>query len=56
MFHEVDSGGYKSGNGSWNGMMALVISGEADIGIGDFAMTKERFEFVSFTVVLGYDR
>ena len=48
MVHETDSYGSKSGNGSWNGMMALVSSGVADIGIGDFTVTKERSEVVAF--------
>jgi hypothetical protein len=33
--------------------MELVISGEADIGIGDFVVTKERSEVVAFTNTLG---
>jgi ABC-type amino acid transport substrate-binding protein len=33
-------------------MMALVISGVADIGIGVFTMTKERSEVVAFTDAL----
>jgi hypothetical protein len=37
-------------------MMSLVSCGAADIGIGDFVMTKERSEVVSFTVALGYGR
>ena len=49
MLHETASYGSKSGNGSWNGMIALVSSGEADIGIGDFTLTKERSEVVAFT-------
>jgi len=49
MVHETDSYGSKSGNGSWNGMMALVSSGVADIGVGDITVTKERSEVVAFT-------
>ena len=56
MIHEANSFGSKSGNGSWTGMMALVISGVADIGIGDFTMTKERSEVVAFTDALGFAR
>jgi hypothetical protein len=41
--------GTKSGNGSWNGMVELVHSGVADIGIADFTVTKERSEVVAFT-------
>jgi hypothetical protein len=36
-------------------MMALVSSGAADIGIGDFFLTKERSEVVEFTYTLGID-
>jgi hypothetical protein len=37
-------------------MMALVISGVADIGIGVFTMSKERSEVVAFTDALGFGR
>ena len=56
MFDESDSFGSKSGNGSWSGMVALVISGIADIGIGDFVVTKERSELATFTDPLGFMR
>jgi hypothetical protein len=46
--HETDSYGSKSGNGSWNGIVSLVYSGVAEIGIGDITVTKERFEVVAF--------
>ena len=36
--------------------MAQVISGIADIGVGDFVMTKERSEVVAFTDTLGLIR
>jgi hypothetical protein len=36
-------------------MMALVSSGVADIGIGDFVLSKERSEVVAFTDTLGID-
>jgi hypothetical protein len=45
----TDAYGSKSGNGSWNGMVSLVHRGVADVGIGDFTATKERFEVVAFT-------
>jgi ABC-type amino acid transport substrate-binding protein len=56
VFQGADSFGYKSANGSWKGMVALVISGLADIGIGVFTMTKERSEVVAFTDALGFTR
>ena len=49
VLHETDSYGSKSGNGSWNGMIALVSNGVADIGIGVFTVTTERSEVVAFT-------
>jgi len=48
VLHETDSYGSKSGNGSWNGMVSLVYSGVADIGIGSFTVMKERYEVVAF--------
>jgi ABC-type amino acid transport substrate-binding protein len=54
--HVTDAFGSKSGNGSWNGMVALVSSGVADIGIGDFTATKKRFEVVAFTDTIEFSR
>jgi ABC-type amino acid transport substrate-binding protein len=51
-----DSYGSNSGNGSWKGMIALVISGNADIGVAPFLLTKERSEVVDFTESLGFIR
>ena len=56
MFQEADSFGHKSGNGSWSGMMALVSSGIADIGIGDFIVSKDRSEVVEFTDTVTFGR
>jgi len=56
VFHEEDSPGSKSGNGSWNGMTALVISGVADVGVGSFYVTKERSEVVTYTDPLQFIR
>ena len=56
MFHEGDSPGSKSDNGTWNGMIALVSSGVADIGVGPFTVTKERSEVVTYTDTLGFER
>ena len=56
MFHEADSYGSMSGNGTWNGMTALVSSGVADIGIAAFFFTKEKSEVVAYTDPLGLAR
>jgi hypothetical protein len=45
-----------SGNGTWNGIMALVSSGIADIGVGYFMMSKQSSEVVAFTDTLGFGR
>jgi hypothetical protein len=37
-------------------MMALVISGIADIGIGEFIVSKERSEVVTFTDTIVFGR
>jgi hypothetical protein len=37
-------------------MTELVSSGEADIGVGYFMMSKERYEAVEFTDTLGFAR
>jgi len=56
VFHQADSVGIKSGNGSWSGMTGHVISGIADIGVSAFYLTKERSEVVVYTNTLGFLR
>jgi len=56
VFREADSYGIMSGNGSWNGMVAHVISGIADVGVSGFHLTKERSEVVAYTDTLGFIR
>jgi ABC-type amino acid transport substrate-binding protein len=53
---EEDSYGSNTGNGSWNGMFGLVMSGNADIGVSAFYMSKERSEIVAFAGSLGFVR
>jgi len=48
VLHETEYYGSKSANGSWNGMVSLVYGGVADIGIGSFTVTRERYEVVAF--------
>jgi len=50
IFYKEDEYGSKSGNGSWNGIMALVTNGMADIGIGQLGGTKGRSELVDFYI------
>jgi len=56
VYHETDSVGSKSGNGSWNGIVEVVSSGNAEIGTGSFSVTKERSEVVAFTEILRFSR
>jgi ABC-type amino acid transport substrate-binding protein len=56
VYHETDSYGGKFGNGSWNGAVALVINGVADIGVGGFSVTKEVSEVVVFTDIIEFSR
>ena len=56
MVYETDLYGSNSGNGSWNGMVSLVYSGVAEIGIGDISVTKERSEVVAFTDTIEFSR
>jgi hypothetical protein len=56
VLNKGDSYGIKSGNGSWNGMVALVMSGIAHVGVGDFGVTKERSEVTAYTKPLGFSR
>jgi hypothetical protein len=50
---EEDFYGSNIGNGSWNGMVGVVASGNADIGESAFFVTKEQTEVVAFTYALG---
>jgi ABC-type amino acid transport substrate-binding protein len=56
VFHEAYLVGIKSGNGSWSGMTAHVISGTADIAVSGFYVTQERSEVVAYTDTLGFVR
>ena len=56
VFHEADSYGSKFANGSWNGMIALVSSGVADIGIGHFTATGQRYDVVAFIDTVEFSR
>jgi hypothetical protein len=49
VYHEADSPGSKSDNGSWSGILALVSSGIAHVGVESFTVTKERSEVVAYT-------
>jgi ABC-type amino acid transport substrate-binding protein len=56
VYHEADSYGSKSGNGSWSGMIALVSNRNVDIGIGDFTATRERSDVVDFIDTVDFSR
>jgi hypothetical protein len=56
VIHEEDLYGSKTGNGSWDGMVGLVISGVADIGLSGFIVNIEKSEVVAFTEQHGFGR
>jgi len=56
VYQETDSYGTTNGNGSWNGVVALVRDGVVDIGVGSFTVTKERSEVVAFTDTVEFSR
>jgi hypothetical protein len=45
-----------SDNGSWSGMVELVINGTAHVGVGAFTVMKERSEIVAYTNTLNVGR
>jgi ABC-type amino acid transport substrate-binding protein len=56
VFHETDSYGSKTGNETWTGIVALVASGVADIGVGDFTATGQRSDVVDFIDTVEFSR
>jgi ABC-type amino acid transport substrate-binding protein len=40
-------------NGTWTGMMALLINGDVEVAVGDFTMNTQRAKVVDFTVPIG---
>jgi len=56
VFHEAESVGSKSGIRSWSGIIVLLSSGIAHVGVKPVAVTKDTSEVVAFTVPIGYAR
>ncbi|XP_033321571.1 putative glutamate receptor isoform X2 [Megalopta genalis] len=42
-------GFYNTTTGRWSGVIGTIVSGAADIGIGDFSMINDRMDYVDFT-------
>jgi ABC-type amino acid transport/signal transduction systems, periplasmic component/domain len=42
--------GSLSKNGTWTGMIALLINDDIEVGVGDFTMSTQRENVVDFTV------
>ena len=40
--------GSKSKNGSWIGMIGMIVAGEADVGLGDFTVSADRYAVIDF--------
>ncbi|XP_078048989.1 putative glutamate receptor [Augochlora pura] len=45
----AEFGFYNTTTGRWGGVMETIVSGAADIGIGDFSMINDRMDYVDFT-------
>jgi hypothetical protein len=56
VFHEADTSGSKTVNGSWSGMVAMVINGTAEVGVSPIYVTKEKSDVVAYTDTLGFIR
>jgi ABC-type amino acid transport substrate-binding protein len=37
-------------NGTWTGMIALLVNGDVEVAVGDFTMNTQRTKAVDFTV------
>ncbi|GFG34970.1 hypothetical protein Cfor_09315 [Coptotermes formosanus] len=42
--------GSLTSNGTWTGMIALLMNGDVDVAVGDFTMSTQRAKVVDFTV------
>lgn len=40
--------GVKDKYGNWNGMIGQLVRGEAEVGLAEFSMTKERLQDLDF--------
>ena len=54
MFQGADSFGSENENGTWTGMIALVISGKTDIATGLFAAMMERYKVVDYSDTIAF--
>ena len=54
MYPSIDGGwGSRNEDGSWNGMVGMIVRGESEIAVSDFFITDERNNFVDFSIALG---
>jgi ABC-type amino acid transport substrate-binding protein len=42
-------------NGTWTGMIALLINGDVEVAVGDFTMNTQRTKVVDFTLPICED-
>lgn len=42
-------GTYDEVSGKWSGVIGRLTAGEADLGMGEFTMTRERLDVIDFT-------
>ncbi|KDR16875.1 hypothetical protein L798_08617 [Zootermopsis nevadensis] len=49
---EVNGAGASSGNGTWSGVIQLLVDGTVDVAVGDVTMTSHRASAIDFSVPL----
>ena len=45
----IDGGTGSQKNGTWDGMIGMLVRGQADVGASSFLVTAKRMEVVDFT-------
>ena len=52
----VDGGTGSQKNGTWDGMIGMLVHGQAEVGVSSFLITAKRMEVVDFTLSLAEAR
>ena len=52
----IDGGTGSQKNGTWDGMIGMLVRGEAEVGVSSFLITAQRMEVVDFTHSLAEGR
>jgi len=47
--NSIDGGTGSQKNGTWNGMIGMLVRGQAEVGVSSFLITAKRMEVVDYT-------